>query len=136
MLLEFIFHDKRVVIENDGDSVWAYLVGLEELKPKTDVYVCSASPLEPQFDNTHVSHGNPPKLYDKYASALAYQSNLKKKDFEVVESIIGDAYCIHVRDIPFAILSLDSNNRFSKAISSNCGFGSPWNEERYRRIFS
>lgn len=135
MIIEKKFFKETIVIENDGKSVWAYLTETETGKPVKDVFICS--PIEPEdtLDKAYIEAGNPPKLCKQYASGKAYIPNVDISNTNVLLAGRSGNYSIFLNGVPIAALYQNYERGFSKSVSVESGFGMPWDQELYLKVF-
>ena len=123
-----------LVIENNGESIWAYLLN-ETNEMLKDAFLLS--PIEPldMFDQDSVGNGNPPTLIKKYATQAAYQPNALEADFSVVWSSSCDSVLINFKKLALAAIYSDKKYGYSKSLQTSGGFGEPWSQKLADSVF-
>lgn len=132
--LKFEFKEDCFIIENDGSSVWAYLVDLRAGKILKDVFLFSPIPTEDVLDRSHIKQGNPPKLVKEFASEIAYMPDIPESELSVISSGKGD-YCVFIGKQPFAAIYNNKMRGYSKSLCKSGGFGMPWCNNNYVQVF-
>lgn len=131
------FNDENnlsLVIENNGESIWAYLLN-ETNEMLKDAFLLS--PIEPLdvFDKDSVANGNPPKLIKKSASKSAYQPEALEADFSVVWSSSCDSVLINFKQSALAAIYNNHKYEYSKSLQASGGFGEPWSQKLADNVF-
>jgi len=123
-----------LVIENNGESIWAYLLN-ETNEMLKDAFLLS--PIEPLdvFDKDSIANGNPPTLIKKYASKSAHQPEALEADFSVVWSSSCDSVLINYKKSVLAAIYNDQKSGYSKSLQTSSGFGEPWSQKLADSVF-
>lgn len=135
MKISKVFMNETIVIENDGKSVWAYLINTKSGQFIKDAFICS--PIEPEesLDKQYIQDGNPPKMCKEYATDNAYIPDVDMTQFNVLHAGRSGSYCIFYKQQPIAAIYSKFEKGYSMSISSECGFGMPWDQEMYTATF-
>ena len=123
-----------LVIEDNGNSVWAYLLS-EENEFISDAFVFS--PIQPLdvLNLEDIQNGNPPTLTKEYATEVAVKSDFQESDFEVVWSNAANDIAIIFNNSPIAAIYKDHKSGYSKSLIKTGGFGQPWCSDLYQKVF-
>ncbi|WP_370979718.1 hypothetical protein [Agaribacterium sp. ZY112] len=132
--LRFKLKEDTVIVENDGFSVWAYLLNRDETGIEKDTFICSPISPDSVLDRKYIEEGNPPKITEEYATESAKIDDISRKDIYVKTTGEGD-FCILVKREAFAAIYKDEERGYSKAILKSGGFGNPWCSNLYEKTF-
>jgi len=123
-----------LVIENNGESIWAYLID-ENQELLKDVFLLS--PIEPleELDEVSIKNGNPPSLIKSVASKLAYQPIVLETDFSVVWSPSCNSVLVNFKNSALAAIYNNQESGYSKSLQTSSGFGEPWSQKFAESVF-
>jgi len=123
-----------LIIENNGESIWAYLID-ENQEMLKDVFLLS--PIEPceELDRDSIENGNPPCLIKSIASKLAYQPEVLETDFSVVWSSSCNSVLINFKNSALAAIYNNQESGYSKSLQTSSGFGEPWSQQFAESVF-
>lgn len=138
--MEKIFFDDQdeitgrfFVIDEDENSIWAYLTFPFEEKIDKDCFLGSRLKITKEtFDLARYKKKRiPPPMIEEYSTKDSYMPNLEETDFSIDWGKNGNVV-LKINEIPFLFFADDENRGFSKSIAKNGMYGNSWNEDKFR----
>lgn len=125
-----------VVIDEDENSIWAYLTIPFEEQIDKDCFLGSRIKIEiEEFDFKEFKKKRiPPPMTKEFSTGESHLPNLKEEDVSVNWGKNGDVV-IRINGKPFLLFSADEEKGFCKSISKNGMYGNQWNESKYEDKF-
>lgn len=141
--MEEVFHQNQdelsgrfVIVEEDENSIWAYLTFPYEEKIDKDCFLGSRIKIEvAELDfEEYRKKQIPPPLTKKYSTIESHLPNLSEEDISVEWRNNGNAILM-INGNPVMFFSDNEDKGFSKSISKNGMYGNKWNQIKYDEIF-
>lgn len=126
---------RHATLEDDGYSAWLYLTSCSKKQEViADCYVYSRVELPDELVMPFGKSG-PPLLMRQFATAAAVQQSVPEDSLRLQFSRDGNSALLLLRGEPWALVTRDQKQGYSKSLSAAGPFGNPWDEEIYRELF-
>lgn len=127
---------RNVIIEEDGNSIWAYLTVPEKIEIDKDCYLCTRYDITiEELDlESFKQTKTPPPMIKKYSTEWSQIEEIKEEDL-LVEWYQNGNVLLKIKGDPFLFFHKDESRGFSKSIKEDCQYGNAWNEDKLREIF-
>lgn len=117
--------DRTLLIEEDENSVWAYLLKPDKEGIDFDGFVCAVKnpktlPEEP-IDVT--KNGFAPALTSAFSNKYSFIKKLRKHDIKIVWK--DTSVSVNIKDEVYLIMNLNTKTSYSKAVSKSGPYGEP-----------
>lgn len=124
--------DKSIIIEEDENAVWAYLMDRDFKKIEFDGFICARQPPIDSLDNLdNQRKGNPPPLIKKFANEFSYISVIQDDQIKIEPDIEHQLVNIIIRDELYLSMDLKTNKSYSKALSKDGPYGLALKDDEY-----
>ena len=120
-------HNRTVVLEGDGFSLWVYLLNEEQEGVEFSGLVCSLGKISTDMEEVQrfAKEGNQPPLHQDYAAELAVQEGLDQEGIRV-EELDDNLIVIYLDDEPFVKIDPENKLVYSKALKEAGPYGHPF----------
>lgn len=141
--MERIFHQSQdestgryLIIEEDKDSIWAYLTFPNDVRIEKDCFMASRKEIitESIEEMGYWDQGAPPPLIKSYSTEESVKQHLEEADISSSWRDNGKVI-VSISNQPFLYFLPSEKRGFSKAISKDGMFGNCWNEVKYQQEF-
>ena len=125
-----------VVVDEDKNSIWAYLTIPFEEQIDKDCFLGSRARIEvEEFDVKEFGRKQiPPPMIKEFSTDESHQPNLREDDISVNWGINGNAE-LKIKGTPFLYFVEEEDKGFSKSISKNGIYGNKWDDDKYKEKF-
>ncbi len=126
-----------VVIDEDENSIWAYLTIPFVEQIDKDCFLGSRIKIElEEFDFKEFRRRQiPPPMTKEFSTDESYQAHLREEDISVNWGINGNVI-IKINGNPFLLFTEDEEKGFCKSISKSGIYGNQWDEKKYDEKFN
>ena len=126
---------RNIIVEEDGNSIWAYLTQPHKTEIDKDYYVGTRYEITiEELDIEAIKKANvPPPMIKKYSTEWSQMKKIKEEDLSVEWFEDGDIL-LKIKGISFLFFHKGESRGFSKSIKENCLYGNAWNEDRFKEI--
>lgn len=126
---------RNLVIEEDENSIWAYLTIPEKTDIDKHCYLGTRNEITSEELNLESSKmaNTPPIMVKEYSTDWSQMEDIKEEDFSTEWYQNGNVL-LNLKGNPFLLFHKDEPRGFCKSIKEDSIYGNAWNEEKYREI--
>ena len=126
---------RSLIIEEDENSIWAYLTLPNEMDIDKDCFLASRHKITEKIDNMDYwrSRQMPPPMTQEYSTNHGSFQQIEEKDINIRWIDQGNVI-IELKGTPFLFFHHDFRKGFCKSIKKDGGYGKEWDEEIYRKM--
>lgn len=117
---------RTLLIEEDENSVWAYLLKPNKEGIDFDGFICAVkNPKAIQAGVVETTkNGSAPALTSAFANKYSFIKKLRKQDIKIVWNDTSVSVCI--KDDVYLVMNLNTKMSYSKGISKSGPYGEPF----------
>ncbi len=126
------FTGRYLIIDEDENSIWAYLTRPNSLEIEKDCFLGSRTKIiNDDFDiKAYKDRDRPPPITREYFSENGYLPDLKASNLSVTWFEDGTVL-IKINEQPFLVFFDNDKRGFSKSIAKNGSYGNAWGEAKH-----
>ena len=125
---------RRAILDDDGTSAWLYLTEPNSHKPVADAWVYNRIPA-PAASTIKSYQGGPPPAALGYVTTTAICTHPAAFTWTFVWASNGDSVAVARDGKPVAFIIAGEGRGYSRELSKQGGWGSPWSDELFRQKF-
>ena len=120
--------DKSIIIEEDENSIWAYLMNKDFKLIEFDGFLCSIQPPTDSYDKKDIQK-KPPPLINEYANEFSYLPTIRGDQIRIETDIENQLVKIMISNDLYLRLDLEAKKSYSKGLSKDGPYGLTLNEK-------
>ena len=125
---------RHVTLEDDGYSAWLYLTSQSKYEVIATAFVYSRVEL-PEYRVMPFGRSGPPLLLRQFGTSVAVQRSVAQDSLRIQFSHDGNSAVVLLHGEPWAFVTYDQKDGYSKALSVAGPFGYPWDDQLYHEHF-